>query len=198
MKRVVLVNGVPACGKSQVSRALADRTGWPILTLDSVKEPFFDQLGVGDREFNRALGRASYAAIFRILADAPGGFTAIVDAWFGFQPVEVLERHLARAGIEAHAEIWCHAPSDVLVARYERRLGQRHAGHPGAAFLPELVALNERARPLRLGPSFDHDGTEPVAMPALLAFLGDAGFPVPAAGEADAGPDDLIPATAGR
>src|SRR5438128_1731415 len=99
MTRAVLVNGVPASGKSGVARALAARCGWPILSLDSVKEPFFDHLGLGDREFNRKLGRASYQAIWSIIADASPGLTFIVDAWFGFQPIEVLEAHLARADV---------------------------------------------------------------------------------------------------
>ncbi len=54
MKRVILVNGLPASGKTAVSRAITARHGWPLLTLDSVKEPFFDEIGVGDRERNRA------------------------------------------------------------------------------------------------------------------------------------------------
>jgi predicted kinase len=51
MKRAVLVNGVPASGKSTVARGISVRTGWLLLILDRVKEPFFDELGIGDREF---------------------------------------------------------------------------------------------------------------------------------------------------
>ena len=70
-KRAVLVNGVPASGKSGVARALSAETGWPILALDTVKEPFLRALAPVDRPFNRRLGQAAYQAIFGVIADAP-------------------------------------------------------------------------------------------------------------------------------
>lgn len=171
MKRAVLVNGIPATGKSTIARAISQRMGWIILTLDTVKEPFFDQLGVGDREFNRALGRASYHAIWSIIRDAPDDTTFIIDAWFGFQPREVLEAHIERAGVGATAEIWCHAPPEVLAKRYGDRLDQRHAGHPGATFIPELIELAKRAAPVDRGPRFDVDTTQATDIEAILAWL---------------------------
>ena len=122
MKRAVLVNGVPASGKSTVARAVSQSKGWPLLTLDTVKEAFFEHLGTGDRDYSRLLGRASYQAIFALIADFPDGATAVVDAWFGFQPVELLRGHLARAGIGQVAEIWCHAPAEIIGERYRARL----------------------------------------------------------------------------
>ena len=86
MKRAILVNGVPASGKSTVARAVSDRFGWPLLALDTIKEPFFTEIETVDRAFNRKLGRASYAAIFNTVADFPDPSTVIVEAWFGFQP----------------------------------------------------------------------------------------------------------------
>jgi predicted kinase len=174
MKRIVLVNGVPASGKSSVARVLADARIWPILALDSVKEPFFDHLGIGDREFNRKLGRASYKAMFSIVRDAPEGMTFILDAWFGFQPREVLEDHLVHAGVGATAEVWCHAPPQVLVERYRERLLLRHDGHPGEAFLPELDALARRAEPVRRGAMFDVDTTQPLDRERLLGWVDEA------------------------
>jgi glucokinase len=170
-KRAVLVNGVPASGKSSVARALADATGWPILTLDTIKNPFLTILSPGDRVFNRTLGRASYAAIFDLMADAPAGSTFIVDAWFGFQPREVLEQGLAHAGVSELAEIWCHAPPDVIGARYDARLGARPAGHPGREYVPELVALAARAAPTGLAPRLDVDTTRPLDTGALAGWL---------------------------
>lgn len=148
MRRAVLVNGIPASGKSTVARLIAERHGWPILTLDAVKEPFFGELGTGDREWNRALGRASYRAMFNLIADFPPGGTTIIDAWFGFQPREVLERHLAHARITQVLEVWCHAPPEVIGARYAARVDTRPPGHPGMEYVPELIALARRAGPL--------------------------------------------------
>ncbi|MEI9420070.1 ROK family protein [Mesorhizobium sp. Cs1299R1N1] len=170
-RRAVLVNGIPASGKSTVSRGIADRIGWPLLALDTVKNPFLEVLGGADREFNRTLGRASYQAIWSLVGDAPAGSTFIVDAWFGFQPRQVLEDHLRKAGVEHTVEIWCHAPGEVLAERYGARLGQRLPGHPGAAYIPELIELAKRAEPLRRGPLFDVDTTQPIDFDAIAAWL---------------------------
>ena len=170
-KRAVLVNGVPASGKSGVARALSDQTGWPVLTLDTIKNPFLLALPPGDRLFNRTLGRASYAAIFDLIADAPPGSTFIIDAWFGFQPLEALEQGLARAGVAEAAELWCHAPAGVVGARYTARLGQRPAGHPGSAYVSELIELARHAQPTGLAPRMDIETTGPVDARALTRWL---------------------------
>ncbi len=161
MKRVVLVNGVPASGKSTVARALVDATGWPLLTLDSVKEALFAHLGVGGRDYNRQLGRASYQAMFALIGDFPLGATAVVDAWFGFQPREVLDGHLARAGAGNVVEIWVHARPETVGARYSARVGARSAGHLGLEYVPELMDLARRGEPLGGFPRIDVDGDQP-------------------------------------
>ena len=148
MKRVVLVNGVPASGKSTLARGLAHASGWPLLTLDTVKEALFAHLGAGDREYNRRLGRASYQAIFALIGEFPPRSTAIVDAWFGFQPREVLAEHLARAQVDRTVEIWLRARPELVAERYAARVGHRNAGHPGPEYVPELAALAQRAAPL--------------------------------------------------
>ena len=119
-----------------------------MLALDTVKEALFAHLGAGDREHNRLLGRASYQAIFAAIGDFPDGATAIVDAWFGFQPREVLVGHLRRAGVERVVEIWLRAQPEVVGARYAERAGRRGDGHPGLEYVPELEALARRAKPL--------------------------------------------------
>jgi glucokinase len=171
-KRAVLVNGVPASGKSGVAKALSKATGWPLLSLDTVKGPFLEALPPGDRLFNRTLGRASYAAIFDLIADAPKGSSFVIDAWFGFQPIDILQEHLKRAGLKDVAEVWCHAPPETVGARYAARLGKRHPGHPGADYVPELIELAKRAEPTGLAPLFDLETTVPLRVSDLTAWLG--------------------------
>jgi glucokinase len=170
-KRVVLVNGVPASGKSSVARALSDATGWPILTLDTIKNPFLEVFPPGDRLFNRTLGRASYAAIFDLIADSSAGGTFIVDAWFGFQPLAVLEQGLSRAKVTDVAEIWCHAPPQTVGDRYAARLTTRPKGHPGTDYVPELIVLAERASPTGLAPRHDINTTEALNLSAVIGWL---------------------------
>lgn len=172
MKSAVLVNGVPASGKSTVARAIAGLLGAPLMTLDTAKEPLFAHIGTGDREHNRTLGRASYEVLFALIGDWPDPATVVVDAWFGFQPAAVLDRHLATAGIGRTAEVWCHAPGPVLAARYRARIGGRSPGHPGEDYIPELLALNERAAPLGRGACFEVDTTQALPVRDLADWLG--------------------------
>lgn len=150
-KRLLLVNGVPASGKSSVALALSEATGWPVLALDTVKNPFLAEIEGVDRPFNRRLGRASLRAMLDVFREAPAGSTFILDAWFGFQPREWVEKLLAEAGAGRIAEIWCTAPPEVISERYRTRAQHRLPGHPGADYAVELVELAKRAEPLRLG-----------------------------------------------
>lgn len=172
-KRVVMVNGVPASGKSTVAAALARATGWPVLTLDTIKDPFLAELPPGDRLFNRRLGRASYAAIFDLIRDAAPGATYIVDAWFGFQPAEVLAAGLARAGVSETLELWCTAPPGIIGARYDARVDSRAPGHPGHEYVPELIALAARAQPTGRGPVLTIDTTHAPDPARLTGWIAD-------------------------
>lgn len=160
MTRAVLVNGVPATGKSSIARAIGERLQLPVLSLDSVKEALFDELGYadGDREFGRALGRASMQAIWSIVADFPPASAVVIEAWFRLPPHDAVLQGIERAGIGRWAEIWCHASADVLVSRYAART--RHPGHPRASYATELAQLAATARPMAIRGSLSVDTSE--------------------------------------
>ncbi|EJL87042.1 AAA family ATPase [Pantoea sp. GM01] len=160
-KVVVLVNGIPASGKSTLTRALAEQFGLPVLTLDSLKEPFMASFAPVDRQRNRQLGCAAYQAIWKVVAQAPARCTYVIDAWFGFQPREVLQQGLQHAGVTRVLELWLAISPDDAVARYQSRLTDRMPGHPGAEYLPELRKLAESAQPMALGPVLQLDARNP-------------------------------------
>jgi len=172
MHPIILVNGVPSSGKSTVAAVLATRLALPILTLDTIKEALFDHLGTGDRDYSRLLGKASYEAIFATIAAFPPGLGAIVDAWHRFQPLEVLQAHLARAAAGPVIEVWCHAPPELVAERYRARAALRHEGHPPAAYADELAALAARATPLGIAPTIDVATDRALDEDALVAAVG--------------------------
>jgi len=167
MKCAVLVNGVPASGKSTVMKELvaqmeAAGIATVPLALDTVKEGLFAHVGPGDRAHNRMLGRASYHAIFSSIAAFPDNLVTLIDAWHGFEPAEVLREHIARAGIVRLVEVWVYIEPAAAAARYRARSAQRHAGHLPASYADELFELAEVARPRRLGPVIEVDGAAPL------------------------------------
>ncbi len=162
MRTAVLVNGVPASGKSTLSRRISAELSLPLLALDTVKEALFAELGTGDRLHNRQFGRASYGAIWALAGTFPADVAVVVDAWFGFQPLELLLDHLGRAEVTRVIEIWCTAPAEVIAQRYAGRAAQRHTGHLGLDYVPELKLLAARARPLGIGPVIAIDTSQSV------------------------------------
>jgi predicted kinase len=171
VKRVIFVNGVPASGKSSVAKAVSKTAQWPLLTLDTIKEALFAHLGTGDRDYNRMLGRASYQAMFDLAADFPDSTTVVMDAWFGFQPAEVLMDYVAKANIGIALQLWCHAPPDVVGERYRARVATRSGGHLGLDYVPELVALASLAQPLASYPTLHVDTTKPFGTETAIAWI---------------------------
>ena len=171
MKQAILINGVPASGKStvgtQVVSALSKAGIASVpFAIDTVKEALFAEIGTGDREYNRMLGRASYHAIFASIAEFPNTLLPIIDAWHGFQPREVLEAHLARAQIDHVVELWVSVSPETAAARYRERCKTRHAGHLPASYAEELFELAGRAKPMGFGEVITIDSE--TALPADL------------------------------
>ena len=153
----ILVNGVPATGKSTISREISAALNAPLLGLDTVKEALFSELGTGDRLYNRRMGRASFAAIWALVGAFPQGSTVVIDAWFGFQPLEFLTNNVKAANARVACELWCHADPKIIERRYLDRCNNRHAGHLGPEYAPELRLLAERAQPLNISPVVNID-----------------------------------------
>jgi glucokinase len=169
--RLVMVNGVPASGKSTVASMISGARGWPLLALDTIKNPFLAEIGNVDRPFNRVLGRASYRAMFDVIGAAPADSTFVVDAWFGFQPRELLRELLEKAEITEIVEIWCSAAPELIADRYRNRAGERLPGHPGAEYADELAILAAKAEPMALGPVLQVDTSRPTETGTILGFL---------------------------
>lgn len=161
MTRAILVNGVPATGKTNIARAIGKRLHLPVMTLDTVKEVLFEELGDrdADREWGRVLGRISMRSIWALIGGFPADATVVVEAWFRLPPHEPVLAGLTRARVDQWVEVWCHTDPDVLAARYATR--KRHPGHPAPEdYVEELRALAGIARPMALAPVLDVDTTD--------------------------------------
>ncbi len=158
MKKLILVNGIPASGKSAVARILSEHFNAPLLSIDEIKEPFMLQFSeVIDRALNRKLGYAAYHAMFNIVKNAPAGAVFILDAWFGFRDKAVLLDYLTMCGCLRVIEIWNKASPELVAERYQQRCADRVKGHPGEEYIPELMLLAAKAQPMALGEVYTLD-----------------------------------------
>ena len=162
------MTGVPASGKSTLSRLLADALQLPVLAKDVVKEALHDSLETTDPV---AVSKASAEVIWHLLPSFPGG--VIVDMWL--DPVRdagVAADGLSRAGAMARAiEIGCRCPGEVAVERYRGRLRSLAHRPPDSQTLARIQEASDQMRPTGIGPYLAVDSTKPFAITDIVAWV---------------------------
>lgn len=145
---VILVNGLPGAGKTTLSRGLVERTGWPCLGKDAVKEALAPVLPA---EFPRArLGAVAMDTVWAVAAALPG--TVLVESWW-FHPRDLTfaRAGVATSGASAVVEVWCDVDPALARQRYAER--RRSTVHEDERRLGEDVDhWAAAAEPLALGP----------------------------------------------
>lgn len=167
---LVVVTGPPASGKTTIAEALARKLSLPLVTKDAIKELLFESLGTGDRDWSRALGRATFAVMFLWLeAELRAGHSVIAEANFD---AATAGGEVDRLPPHRTVQVYCTAPRALVLARYAART--RHPGHLGHSVLPEVEAGLDAARwaPLPLeGDLVELNTAQPVELNALLADI---------------------------
>jgi len=126
---------MPAAGKTTLARALSEELRVPLVAKDDIKEQLYDALGIGDLEWSRRLGRASFALIFAFCQELLAvGQPVIAEANF-FAGLD--EPRFADLPSHRLVQVHCTAPLDVLLTRYEGR-PNRHAGHLDGLLVQEM------------------------------------------------------------
>ncbi|GAA2757030.1 AAA family ATPase [Actinopolymorpha rutila] len=170
----ILVNGLPASGKSTLAPRLARALGLPLFAKDVIKETHADVLGVHppddrpQRAWNAALGRAASETMWALLADAPLG--AVLESSWRADVRPLVQAGLAQANVARTVEIWCDVPADVSYDRDRIRWASQHRIHGARISAAEWTAMVADGRPLALGPVRRVDTTGPVDVDALTAW----------------------------
>jgi glucokinase len=161
MGLVVLVNGLPASGKSTLAPSLAFALGLPLFSKDVIKETHASVLGsaapASGREWNRALGAAASETMWALLADAPGG--AVLESSWRADVRSLVAAGLARAGVSRAVEVWCDVPAGVAWQRYVERWPSVHPIHGALMTAEEWAVMVANEEPLGLGPVIRVDTT---------------------------------------
>ena len=153
---VLLVNGLPATGKTTLARRLATDLRLPLLAKDAIKETLFDTLGWSDRAWSRRLGAATIALLFGALEEQlRAGQPCVVECNFVPDRDTVRFRALAQTWRFTPFQILCVCDGPTLYARYcaRARSTDRHPGHVETLDLNEHreLLLRGRIEPLPIG-----------------------------------------------
>lgn len=127
---LVIVCGAPGTGKTTLARHLAARLAYTILTKDDLKEALADELGAGDRERSKQLGRMAYELLFTRARDLlAAGKPVIIEANFHRDASDAALRGLAERGDAVVIECVCDPA--MRRRRYAERgeRGERHSVH---------------------------------------------------------------------
>jgi len=163
---IVLVTGLPAAGKSTLARRLGRALGWPVLSLDSVKEALHAQAPAVDRA---VLRRQSETILWVLAADQPS--PVFIDLWVqpGRDNLRV-RADVSALGVPA-AEIVCAVDAETAVARYRAR--QRDGPHQPAdsEVLDRIRAAATAWGPLGVGPTLTVATAQPVDLGPVVDWL---------------------------
>ncbi len=165
---LILINGLPASGKTSLAEAIAYRLGWPLLSKDAVKEALADLTGPAVPA--ERLGRIAMDTLWSVAGAADIGMV-IESFWWKHRDLRHVERGLEAAGSPAVVEVWCAVPPEVAAERYEDR--DRHPVHePGWELSEHPEWEKHPPEPLGVGPVVHVDTAEEYDLDTVLAEIG--------------------------
>ena len=128
---LIIIAGMPATGKSTVSRKLSKAFGLPILEKDDIKEEMFDTVGYRDLKEKRALDIAANAILLRCSeAILSKGNSLIIVNNFDSNMSGRVQDMIDRCQCKC-VTVFLNGDPDVLYQRYVARDAKkvRHLGH---------------------------------------------------------------------
>ncbi|WP_309130718.1 ATP-binding protein [Brevibacterium sp.] len=141
---VILVNGLPASGKSTLASELAEAADVPFLSVDEVLERLVDSVNY---RFPRDPAHNLAHRVAWELASLVDDTVVIESFWAIERDRDSVREGLRTAGARAVVEVWCDAPLEEAVERYENR--DRHGIHEDD---PNDIELWRTSAPLEFGP----------------------------------------------
>ncbi|SRR6056297_1676388 len=129
---VLLVNGKPATGKTTIAKKIAGKLSVPCLCRDELKELLFDDLGTGDREWSRKLGKASFDLMYFIVESLLRGKQSfVVETAFSVKLANEKWRFLLAKYPFNLLQVFCETREDIRQKRFisRNKSGERHLGH---------------------------------------------------------------------
>jgi predicted kinase len=138
---LIIVSGLPATGKTTLSRGIANHLGIPLVSKDEIKEVLFDELGHGDREQGEKLNTPTYKLLnYFVERELSAGHSLVVESPYDDDfPRNIYEQWQVSYRFQC-IQVMCYAEPQVLIDRFITRIGapDRHPGHNDQAALDDF------------------------------------------------------------
>ena len=161
MKKLILIGGVLAGGKSTFSHIVGERFGISVVNKDRVKEILGDNIATANREENKKLSVIAFE-LMSYLAEGEGE-ALILESNFKDYELKELKEKCARDGCET-LSLFLDGDDVVLHSRFHKRLTEnRHPVHKSQDFtrLEDFTdTLNELRRAEYFGEMIRVDCTD--------------------------------------
>jgi predicted kinase len=166
-RRVVIVSGPPAAGKSTIAGPLAAELGFTLIAKDRIKETLHDAFGSvadADLAWSQRLGAAAMELLWVLALDAPA---VVLEAnfWADDPRLDARSSALGTVPVEVH----CQCPIDECLRRYAERAPSRHPVHHDGPERMVTDTFARSARPIGRGPVVTVDTTRPVDIQEVAA-----------------------------
>lgn len=177
-KKLILIVGELAAGKSTLAHRMTERYGIPSFTKDRFKELLCEQIGFSNRQENLKLSFLTFELMFHIFeCCAKAGRPLILESNFRQNELDRLEEATAEFGYET-LTVFLTGDLRVLHRRYLERIasGTRHTAHQTQDLtrFEDFEAISCEKNPRRLfGKVISIDTT---AEDAPFDFSGDEGI----------------------
>ncbi|MDQ2886211.1 MAG: ATP-binding protein [Chloroflexota bacterium] len=130
---LIIVNGLPASGKTTLARRLAADIQLPVFSRDGMYETLYDALECDINECPPLLGSVAFTLLYYVAGSLlAAGQSFIVEGFFGRSELRSAEfLQLQQAHDFEPLQILCKADGAVLLERFLTRVGtgERHDGH---------------------------------------------------------------------
>jgi predicted kinase len=160
---IILVNGLPATGKTIFAEKLSNEFLIPLISRDAIKERIFDELKVENEETSRALANASFGILFDFAEQILKTSSSFIletpfDPAFDNAKIQDYQKRYNYSALQIMIE------TDLAI-RKERFLnriktGERHKGHRDHIDIENKV-YREKLIPLEIdGPTLRIDTSD--------------------------------------
>lgn len=152
-KILIIINGLPATGKTTLARQLSECLGMPLFVKDDYKEAIFDGVGYSDRAWSIKVGAAAIEIHFSVVeACLRVGQSCLMENFFRNEIFSGRITELALKYGFRCIQILVKADGGEVYRRFvERaRFGSRHPGHDDSNSLEAVkpTLMQGRLEPL--------------------------------------------------